>query len=234
MLPLYFQAVNLDSAAVAGAHMIVPSLVGIIGSICAGITMSRWGHLSKLMKIGSLIMLIGGFMVATFGEHTANWRYISFLMPTQFGNSLLMPAVLFSILAHFPRADHAVATGACYLIRSIGLVLGVAVTNTIAQNSLSTVLPRLLQDMPNKNELFDIATHSITAIKTLEPHAQSLVIQAYVISLRRCFLASAFAATLSFIASLFSQGSGLRRKEDDEEEANGRVPKVTTTEEEFL
>ncbi|KAK9470061.1 major facilitator superfamily domain-containing protein [Dipodascopsis tothii] len=229
MLPLYFQAVNLDSASVAGARLIVPSLVGIIGSICAGIIMSRWGHLSKLMKVGSLVMSVGGYMVATFGQNTPNWHYVTFLMPTQFGNSLLMPAVLFSMLAHFTRADHAVATGACYLIRSIGLVLGVAVTNTIAQNSLSSVLPRLLADQPNSEELIDLAIHSITAIKTLDPVVRELVVEAYVIAIRRCFLASALAASISFLTSLFSQGGSLRRKEDDDEAATG-VPKPSTDE----
>ncbi|KAK9479970.1 major facilitator superfamily domain-containing protein [Lipomyces japonicus] len=232
MLPLYFQAVNLDSASVAGARLIIPSFVGIFGSIFAGIVMSRWGHLAKLMKIGCTIMLSGCLLVASFGPGTPNWQYLAFLMPTQFGNSILMPSVLFSMLAHFTRADHAVATGASFLVRSIGLVLGVAVSNAINQNSLSSVLPTLLKDVPDGFEIANQVIHSVTYIKTLPELTQLLVIEGYSISLRKCFLASSLAAFLGLVASLFSTGTGLHRKEDDDNEADQE--EVQSTEEEFV
>ncbi|KAJ8103934.1 major facilitator superfamily domain-containing protein [Lipomyces tetrasporus] len=232
MLPLYFQSVNLDTAAVAGARLIVPSLVGIIGSIATGIIMSRWGHLSKLMKIGTLIMLTGCILVTTFGPNTPTWKYVAFLMPTQFGNAILMPACLFSMLAHFSRVDHAVATGTCYLIRSIGLVLGVSVSNAINQNTLSTILPRFLADTPNGDEIADLVIHSVTAIKTLPLETREIVIMGYTTSLRRCFQASALSCCIALFASLFCTASTLHRKEDDEDEEGPTA--ATRNEEEFV
>ncbi|KAK7204305.1 multidrug efflux transporter [Myxozyma melibiosi] len=219
MLPLFFQAVNLDPASVSGARLIVPSLVGIIGSITTGVIMSKWGHLATLMKIGTLIMLIGCRLVASFGPDSPKWQFVFFLMPTQFGNSLLIPAVLFSMLAHFSRVDHAVATGTCYLVRSIGLVLGVAISNSINQNSLTKILPEMLKNLPNRDELVDRVIHSVTAIHELEPETQRLVVDGYTYSLRRCFWASTIACAIALFASMFTNGSKLKRKEDDEEEA---------------
>ncbi|KAK9449703.1 major facilitator superfamily domain-containing protein [Limtongia smithiae] len=221
MLPLYFQAVNLDPAAVAGARLIVPSLVGIFGSIIAGVIMSQWGHLAKLMKIGTLIMLIGCRLVATFGPDSPKWHYVAYLMPTQFGNALLMPAVLFSMLAHFSRADHAVATGTCYLIRSIGLVLGVAISNAINQNSLSKILPAVLADVPDGDKIADLVIHSVTAIKTLPEDTQRIVVWGYTMALRRCFWASTIACSVALFGSLFCNATKLHRKEDDEEAVAG-------------
>ncbi|KAK9370145.1 major facilitator superfamily domain-containing protein [Lipomyces kononenkoae] len=234
MLPLFFQSVNLDSAAVAGARLIVPSLVGIVGSIVTGVIMSRWGHLSKLMKIGTLIMLIGCILVATFGPNTPTWQYVTFMMPTQFGNAILMPAILFSMLAHFPRVDHAVATGTCYLIRSIGLVLGVSVSNAINQNSLSTILPRVLADTPNGGEISDLVIHSVTAIKALPLETRELVVMGYTTSLRRCFQASALSCCIALFASMFTNSSKLHRKEDDHDEHDAETTERTSTEEDFV
>ncbi|KAK9317939.1 major facilitator superfamily domain-containing protein [Lipomyces starkeyi] len=233
MLPLYFQSVNLDTAAVAGARLIVPSLVGIVGSIATGVIMSRWGHLSKLMKIGTLIMLTGCILVSTFGPNTPTWKYVTFMMPTQFGNAILMPAALFSMLAHFSRVDHAVATGTCYLIRSIGLVLGVSVSNAINQNSLSSILPRVLANTPNGDEIAELVIHSVTAIKTLPFETRELVVMGYTTSLRRCFQASALSCSLALVASMFCTASTLHRKEDDEEE-EAATTAPTSTEEEFV
>ncbi|KAK9240137.1 major facilitator superfamily domain-containing protein [Lipomyces kononenkoae] len=233
MLPLFFQSVNLDTAAVAGARLIVPSLVGIIGSILTGVIMSRWGHLSKLMKIGTLIMLTGCVLVSTFGPNTPTWQFVTFMMPTQFGNAILMPAVLFSMLAHFSRVDHAVATGTCYLIRSIGLVLGVSISNSINQNSLSTILPRLLTDTPNGDEIADLVIHSVTAIKTLPLETRELVVMGYTTSLRRCFQASALSCCIALFASMFCTASKLHRKEDDEDD-DAQTTAPTSTEEDFV
>ncbi|KAK9458769.1 major facilitator superfamily domain-containing protein [Lipomyces oligophaga] len=219
MLPLFFQAVHLDPASVAGARLIVPSLVGIVGSLIAGIIMSKWGHLAYLMKIGTFIMLFGCRLVASFGPDTPSYKFVFYLMPTQFGNALLMPAVLFSMLAHFSREDHAVATGTCYLLRSVGLVLGVAISNAINQNSLSSILPTKLSDVLNGDQIADLVIHSVTAIKTLEPDIQRLVVWGYTESLRRCFMASTLACGIAFCASLFANGTKLQRREDVEEAA---------------
>ncbi|KAK9382319.1 major facilitator superfamily domain-containing protein [Kockiozyma suomiensis] len=224
MLPLFFQAVNLDPASVAGARLIVPSLVGIIGSVLTGVIMSRWGHLATLMKVGTLIMLIGCRLVASFGPDSPKWNFIFYLMPTQFGNSLLIPAVLFSMLAHFSRIDHAVATGTCYLVRSIGLVLGVAISNSINQNSLSKILPEILANVSNSEEIVDKVMHSVTVIKELDPETQRLVVWGYTYSLRRCFYASTAACFIALVASMFTNGSKLHRKEDDDDEAATAEP----------
>ncbi|KAK9469664.1 major facilitator superfamily domain-containing protein [Lipomyces arxii] len=234
MLPLYFQAVNLDPASVAGTRLIVPSLVGIVGSIIAGVIMSRWGHLAKLMKVGCLIMLFGCYLVTTFGPQTPVWHYVAYLMPTQFGNALLMPAVLFSMLAHFSRVDHAVATGCCYLIRSIGLVLGVAVSNAINQNSLTKILPELLAETSDPEGLSDLVIHSVTAIKTLPIDIRDIVILGYTMSLRRCFYATVLTCGCGFLASLFCNSTKLHRKEDDDVDDEAENNEPLDMEEEFV
>lgn len=47
-------------------------------------------------------------------------------------------------------SDHAVSASTVYLIRSLGTVWGVSVTSAILQTTLSTRLPDVLGDIPDK------------------------------------------------------------------------------------
>jgi hypothetical protein len=104
MLPLYFQVVLLDSATVAGARLAIPSLATPIGGLVAGIVMSRWGRLLWIVRAGAACMMLGNALVSSLGFEDASWKYLLYIFPANFGQGMVNPGILFTLLASFGHA----------------------------------------------------------------------------------------------------------------------------------
>ncbi|KAG4258554.1 hypothetical protein FPRO04_06077 [Fusarium proliferatum] len=150
MLPLFFQVVLLDSATTAGARLAIPSLATPIGGLIAGVVMSRWGKLLALVRTGALLMVVGNGLVTLLQFQDSKWKYFVYVFPANLGQGIIYPGILFTSLASFDYADHAVTASTVYLIRSLGTVWGVSVTSAIVQTTLSVRLPDALSDVADK------------------------------------------------------------------------------------
>uniref|UniRef100_A0A8H7TS04 Major facilitator superfamily (MFS) profile domain-containing protein n=1 Tax=Bionectria ochroleuca TaxID=29856 RepID=A0A8H7TS04_BIOOC len=150
MIPLFFQVILMESATKAGARLALPSLATPIGSIIAGIVMSRWGKLIPLVRTGASIICFGSALLLSLSFQDASWKYIAFIIPTNLGVGVIYPSILFTTLASFDHADHAVSASTVYLIRSLGAVWGVSITSAIVQTTLSVRLPDALSGISDK------------------------------------------------------------------------------------
>ncbi|PKY07130.1 MFS drug transporter [Aspergillus campestris IBT 28561] len=210
-LPLLFQVILLDSASKAGARLAVPSLAAPIGSLVSGIVMSRWGKLAHLVRTGAALMCIGNFLVMLLQFNDSEWKYYVYVIPASLGQGIVYPGILFTFLAAFDHADHAVSASTVYLVRSLGTVWGVAITSTIVQNTLRSGLAEALSGVPDKWKLIDDIRHSVSAIYTLPPEVQMAARLVYYRGIRLSFLASACFGLVATIAALFTRGKGLHR-----------------------
>ncbi|KAF2107328.1 major facilitator superfamily domain-containing protein [Lophiotrema nucula] len=210
MLPLFFQVVLLDSATKAGARLAIPSLATPIGGLIAGVVMSRWGKLVALVRIGAVLMTIGNGLVTSLSFYDSHWKYLVFIFPANLGQGIIYPATLFTTLASFDHADHAVSASTVYLIRSLGSVWGVAITAAIVQNTLSARLPSALAGIPQKDQIINDIRHSVTALRSLPPDVQLKARMVYYDGIRLSFAASTAIAGVAILASLFAYHAGLR------------------------
>ncbi|RMJ13571.1 hypothetical protein CDV36_006765 [Fusarium kuroshium] len=210
MLPLFFQVVLLDSATTAGARLAIPSLATPIGGVIAGIIMSRWGRLIALVRTGALLMVVGNALVTSLGFEDSTWKYFVFVFPANLGQGIIYPGILFTSLASFDHADHAVTASTVYLIRSLGTVWGVSVTSAIVQTTLSVRLPDALSEVSDKWTIIDQIRHSVDSIRHLPPDVQLKARLVYYDGLKYAFGASTAVALLGFCAALVASGTGLR------------------------
>jgi len=150
ILPLFFQVVLLDTPSTAGARLAIPSLATPIGSLLAGIIMSRWGRLIPLVRLGAGLMVLGNGLVTSLGFRDSAWKYFVYIFPANLGQGVIYPSILFTSLASFEHADHAVSASTVYLIRSLGTVWGVSITSAIVQTTLSVRLPDALGEISDK------------------------------------------------------------------------------------
>ncbi|OCL13144.1 MFS general substrate transporter [Glonium stellatum] len=210
MLPLFFQVVLLDSPTKAGARLAIPSLATPIGGFMAGFVMSRWGRLITLCRMGALFMMLGNALVTSLAFHDSAWKYLVYIFPANLGQGIIYPSTLFTSLASFDHADHAVTASTVYLIRSLGTVWGVAITAAILQSTLTAKLPDALAGVPNKEDVIDQIRHSVTALKALPPEIQLNARLVYYDGIRYSFLASTVFAAIAIVASLFAYNSSLR------------------------
>ncbi|OJD11253.1 hypothetical protein AJ78_07943 [Emergomyces pasteurianus Ep9510] len=211
MLPLFFQVVLKDSASTAGARLIIPSLANPVGGVISGFIMSRWGQLANLVRIGSLLMFIGNALVMLLGFDSAKWKFITYVIPASLGQGIVYPSILFTVLAAFDHADHAVSSSTVYLIRSLGTVWGVAITSAITQNTLKTRLPAALIGVPDKWKIIEEIRHSVLAISKLPPDAQVAARQVYHDGINLSFAVSAGFGLIATVSAMFASGKGLSR-----------------------
>ncbi|KAI4859488.1 MFS general substrate transporter [Hypoxylon rubiginosum] len=211
LLPLFFQIVLLDSATTAGARLAIPSLATPIGGLVAGIVMSRWGKLFTLIRIGAILMVIGNGLVTSLNFVDSNWKYYVYIFPANLGQGIIYPGILFTSLATFEHADHAVSASTVYLIRSLGTVWGVSITSAIVQTTLSVRLPSVLSDVPDKWNIIDAIRHSAEALRDLPPDIQLKARLVYYDGLRYSFAASTGFAIVAFCAAACANGRGLRK-----------------------
>ncbi|PYH48013.1 MDR family MFS transporter [Aspergillus saccharolyticus JOP 1030-1] len=210
-LPLFFQVVLMESPAKAGARLAIPSFATPIGGIISGIVMSRWGKLAYLVRAGSSLMCIGNALVALLHFQDSEWKYFTYLIPASLGQGIVYPGVLFTFLAAFEHADHAVSASTVYLVRSMGTVWGVAITSTIIQNTLRSGLGEALSGIPDKWKIVEEIRHSVSAIHNLPPDVQLAARLVYYQGIRLSFVASACFGLVATVAALFTKGKGLHR-----------------------
>ncbi|KAI6260101.1 hypothetical protein MCOR19_003620 [Pyricularia oryzae] len=211
MLPLFFQVVLGDSATKAGVRLVIPSLALPLGGLVTGIVMSRWGSLIGLMRAGAIVMLIGNALTTSLRFVDQDWKYFVYIFPANLGQGMVMPAMLFTGLATFEHADHAVSASVTYLVRSLGAVWGVALTSAILQTTLSTRLPDALGGVDNKEEMIDAIRHSITALKALPDGVQSQARMVYYEGIHNAFAASTAFAGFAVVMAFLANPRGLRR-----------------------
>lgn len=112
-IPLFFQVVLSESASKAGIRLIIPSLGTPVGGLIAGFTMSRWGMLNHLVRLGCLLMVIGNGVMATLNYHDSSWKYIVYLFPANLGQGIVFPSMLFTNIAAFQQSRKYQALLAC-------------------------------------------------------------------------------------------------------------------------
>ncbi|KAE8146792.1 major facilitator superfamily-domain-containing protein [Aspergillus avenaceus] len=210
-LPLLFQVILLDSPTKAGARLAIPSLATPVGGLISGIVMSKWGKLAQLVRAGALLMCIGNVLVTTFQFNDSSWKYFFYVIPASLGQGIVYPGILFTFLAAFDHADHAVSASTVYLVRSLGTVWGVAITSTIIQNTLRSGLAEALSEVPDKWKIIDEIRHSVSAIHKLPDGVQTAARLVYYRGIRLSFLASACFGLVATLSAFFTQGKGLHR-----------------------
>ncbi|KFH41987.1 putative transporter-like protein [Hapsidospora chrysogenum ATCC 11550] len=210
ILPLFFQVVLLDSPSTAGARLAIPSLATPIGSLVAGVIMSRWGRLIPLVRLGAGLMVLGNGLVTSLGFKDSAWKYFVYIFPANLGQGVIYPSILFTSLASFEHADHAVSASTVYLIRSLGTVWGVSITSAIVQTTLSVRLPDALGEISDKWRIIDEIRHSVDALWDLPPEIQLKARLVYYDGLRYAFAASTASAVVAVAASFAATATKLR------------------------
>ncbi|KAJ6134707.1 hypothetical protein N7523_001029 [Penicillium sp. IBT 18751x] len=210
-IPLLFQVILLESPTKAGARLAIPSLATPLGGLIAGIVMSRWGKLSHLVRTGACLMFTGNVLVMLLRFNDSGWKYFVYIIPANLGQGIVYPGILFTFLAAFDHADHAVSASTVYLIRSLGNVWGVAVTSAIVQNTLRSGLAEALSGLPDKWKMVDEIRHSVSAVRDLPPDVQMAVRLVYHRGIQLSFGASALFGLIASAAALFTRGKGLER-----------------------
>ncbi|KAK2627687.1 hypothetical protein QTJ16_002333 [Diplocarpon rosae] len=197
-IPLYFQAVLLESATSSGLRLIVPSIASSAIGTATGFLITYTKRLKLFINLGCAFFLVGTVALSFMRKGLPEWAYLLFLVPQSIGQGFMFPASFMAILAVSEQKEQAVVTGTLILWRSLGTVLGVATSSLVLQNALYLNLGRLVSG-PDQEDVIQRVRKSVRAIASLEPPYKNQVIDAYAASLRATFI---MAALLSIVLVL--------------------------------
>ncbi|KAI9736406.1 MAG: hypothetical protein M1818_006139 [Claussenomyces sp. TS43310] len=197
-VPLYIQAVLLKSATNSGLQLIVPAVASAISGTMTGFLVTWSKRLKWPMTCGILLMVVGTCCLSLALKEMPGWLYLLFLVPSAVGQGFMFPGCFLALLVVSEQSEQAVVTSTLILWRSLGNVLGVALSSLAVQNALVIYLNKMVTG-PDKEKVILQVRESVQAILKLDPHYQAQVVDAYAASLRVAFV---MLAVLSLVASV--------------------------------
>jgi len=216
-VPLYFEAVRLDSAAKSGLHLLPHSVAISTGSVLAGWIMRRTGKLYGLTLASCFLTVLASMLITLWNEDSSSFHLWLDLVPQGFGMASFITSTLIAMIAGVYKEDMAVATGITYLFRTTGQVLGVSLSGAILQAVLHQKLRERIQG-PGSSEVIDLIRRRTEIIPQLDPITQRAAVTSYADALRVVFICQVAINVLAFIACLPIQENVLPGTHEEQEE----------------
>lgn len=195
--PLYFQAVLLTSATTSGLRLVLPSIASTVAGVSTGFLITYTRRLKWPLMLGTGLAIFGNAGLLLLRRGLPSYVYILALVPSSFGSGFQFPGTFMAILASSPQSEQAVVTSTLLLWRSLGGVLGVAMSSLVVQNALLHYLREMVHgDL--RDEVIRSVRRSVEIVPTLEEPYREQVIQSYEATLRLTFLFTTAMAIISF------------------------------------
>lgn len=194
-MPLFFQAVLLTSATTSGFCLMVITVVSSASGTATGFLINRTKRLKWPLGLGTGGFLLGTIVLSAMQRGWPLAAYLLCLVPHSTGQGFQFPGTFMAILAVSEQRDQAVVTSALVLWRSVGMVLGIAGSSLVVQNSLWGFLDRLVTDdaavdagFAGREEVIEKVRESVEAVAGLKGLVQEQVVQSYEYAVRTTFL----------------------------------------------
>ena len=139
-LPLYLQIVKGQSPTGSGLQL-TPMMAGLlVTSIVSGQLISRFGRYKPFPIVGTAIMSIALFLLATLGVATPVWRTSAYMVVLGLGLGMVMQVLVLAVQNAVDYEYLGVATSGSTLFRQIGGSIGVSLFGAIFANQLASEL----------------------------------------------------------------------------------------------
>ncbi|TQS36624.1 hypothetical protein Golomagni_02920 [Golovinomyces magnicellulatus] len=201
-VPIFFQAVMLESATSSGLRLLIPSIAASIAGIITGFLITWTKRLKVFLLIGACMSLIGSLVLSFLKRGWLDWIYLVLLVPNSIGQGIGYPTTFLTILTVSSQSEQAVVTSTLILWRSLGTVFGVSVSSLILQNMLRIFLNQNVTG-PERNTVIDAVRKSVTAIYDLKPHYQEQVRDSYTAALRSTFVGTVILGVALITVTIF-------------------------------
>ncbi|KAM3466069.1 hypothetical protein NHJ6243_001146 [Beauveria neobassiana] len=194
--PLYFQAVLLISATSSGFQLMLLAILTSAAGALAGILITKTRRLKwPLVHAAVLYPVSIACLVCMQPRYSATVLLLA-LVPYALANGLQFTTTAVAVLAASTRDEQAVVMGALAIWRSLGFVLGVALSSVVVQNALLYYLGIFVRG-PRRDDVITLARTAVHRIAELEQPYREQVVQSYDAALRLAFGSCIMAATIS-------------------------------------
>lgn len=215
-LPVYFQVVRNDSAMWSGIRLIPMQMVLCVISTFAGIFISKKGVYRPLIIFGMTMLTLWIGLISLFKEDTPFSQIYGITIVGSLGLGCLFSSTIIALQASVEPKDIAVVTGLGNFSRILGGALGVAISSTILNSSLTEKLPTVLpQDLA-----YAVIQSSEFVNHGLPVEYKEATLRVYVQALQLIWYVLIPMSGLGLIASCFVKHYSIRKQK----EMRGKLP----------
>ncbi|OCF45432.1 multidrug resistance protein fnx1 [Kwoniella heveanensis CBS 569] len=216
-IPLFFTIVQNQSSSNAGAHLLPNSILIGAGSLYAGWRMRHTGKYWWLGIGSSSLMVLSSIGMLFWNEASPSWLTWLAQAPGGFGYAGVLTTSLVALMTHVTRAgkgEIAVATSMTYLFRTVGQVLGVAISAAIVQ---AVVQKDLIRDItgPDASKVIYQIRHSTSSIQHLPEAYRRSAIEAYDHALHIVFIFNLALSALTVLSLCLIREEPMDRPQGD-------------------
>ena len=183
----------------------LPSLVMSAVSALAGPSIAWSRRLKWPLVLGATCYVLGSLYLCLLHRAVPSTLSILVLVSSAVGRGTLFPGTFIAMLATSEQSEKAVATTTLLLIRSLGMVVGIASSSVVLQNALVYYLEVFVQG-ERKWEVVSQVQASVEAVALLDSPYREQAVRSYESALRVTFLGcvvlAVIAALLIFPARL--------------------------------
>ncbi|KAJ2796113.1 hypothetical protein H4R20_005643 [Coemansia guatemalensis] len=203
-IPIWYTIVKNSSAISAGLHLLPYLLSLSLVSVFSGFIVMKTGHYRTLIIVGTGIYVLGAGLLIMFDEQTNMGEQIGFMIIMGFGLGFNIQNVLTVVQTASPRKYMATATTLLIFMRVLGSSLGIAILQSVLQNSIIPKLDLLSSQYPKYADDFTASLNDQSAIykSDLPDDIRTELVHYYVLALQKVFIATVPFAAVGFLLTL--------------------------------
>jgi EmrB/QacA subfamily drug resistance transporter len=142
-IPLYLQLVYGASPTSSGLRLL-PLMAGLlVAAIASGRIISRIGRYKIFPVVGTIVLVVGMFLLSRLGVGTAPWLASVYMAVVGVGIGLVMQVLVLVVQNDVRPRDIGVATSTATFFRSVGGSFGVAIFGAVFATRLADQLAQL-------------------------------------------------------------------------------------------
>ncbi|KAK8866078.1 hypothetical protein IAR55_001229 [Kwoniella newhampshirensis] len=200
-VPLFFTAVRQFSASNAGAHLIPNSIFGMVASLGSGFIVRHTKKYYWLNAFCAIFGIVGSILIATWDVKTSEWMLWTNMSFMSLSMGAVTTLTIVGLIADVGPEHVAVATSLSYVFRTIGQVLGVALSGALTQAVLERELESRITG-PNADEIIASIRESSSSIRYLDEPLKTIAIISYRKALHAVFICCVVFSVVTFLAGL--------------------------------
>ncbi|SCV67014.1 BQ2448_5660 [Microbotryum intermedium] len=212
-LPIYFLAVEGSTASAAGAHLLPTSAAAALGGVSSGWIVHRTGRYWGIGVTSTILGSLSILSIVFLHPSSPSWVKWLQILPFGFALSTSITTSLAAIMASVPQSTIPTVTGAIWLFRASGQIIGVGGASAVFQGLLVPAL-RVRFQGPGAEDLIKRIREDSFILEQLEPELRRRAREAFAVAVRGAFLVAFVGSVLTMCCYACIQVLSLETKKE--------------------
>ena len=226
-LPIWFQAVQGDSAVQSGVDMIPYMVASALFSLLAGVVVSVTGYFTPPAIIGCALGTAGCGLLTLLHVHTNSAHWIGYEILISAGFGMALQQGFNAIQTVLPTEEIPIGTAAVVACQSLGGAVFVSVGNSILQGSFLGAAHDGKVAGVNVQAVINAGSSSAAIRRIVPAKALPVVLAVYNGALRKVFIASLALAGCAFLSTLLLEWRSIKKSGESKNTEDGAAPPLS-------